>query len=88
MRPAWWYVPNVPLQAPGKPTLGTTDYTAPNPPFGATFTYFLAETRETARDRRRQAEDELRERGADIPFPGYETLEAEALETSPALFWW
>ena len=40
VRDAWWYVPSVPMQAPGKPTLGSTDYTAPNPPFGATFTYY------------------------------------------------
>ena len=31
VRDAWWYVPYVPMQAPGKPTLGSTDYTAEKP---------------------------------------------------------
>ncbi len=85
VRDAWWYVPSVPMQAPGQPTLGTTHYTAPNPDFGATFTYYLAEARETSRETRRRAERELRERGTDVPFPGYERLAAEALEGEPRI---
>ena len=80
VRDAWWYVPNAPLQAPGKPTLGTTDYTAPNPDFGATFTYYLADPPETSREDRRGAERAAAERGEDIAFPGYDRLRAEALE--------
>ena len=83
VRDAWWYVPNAPLQAPGQPTLGTTSYVAPNPDFGATFTYWLAEAPETMREERRRAEAEARERGEDVGFPGYERLAAEALESGP-----
>ncbi len=83
VRDAWWYVPNVPMQARGKPTLGSTDYTAPNPPFGAVFTYYLAETPSTQRETRRATEKELRERGEDIPFPGWDQLRREATETTP-----
>ena len=83
VRDAWWYIPYVPMQARGKPTLGSTDYTAPNPPFGATLTYYLAETPSTERETRRGAEKELREQGADVPFPGWDRLRREATETTP-----
>ena len=83
VRDAWWYVPNTPMQARGKPTLGSTDYTAANPPFGATFTYYLSETPSTQRDARRAAEKELRERGEDVPFPGWDRLRQEAVEGKP-----
>ena len=83
VRDAWWYVPSVPMQAPGQPTLGTTDYTAPNPDFGAVFTYYLAETVQTARQNRRAEEEAARERGEDARFPGWERLADEALEQEP-----
>jgi len=83
VRDAWWYVPLVPMQARGKPTLGSTDYTAPNPPFGATFTYYLNDVPETEREIRRNTERQLRDHGEDVPFPGYERLAREALEGDP-----
>ncbi len=83
VRDAWWYIPLVPMQARGKPTLGSTDYTADNPPFGATLTYYLENVPGTQRDNRREAERELRERGADVPFPGWDRLAQEALEGAP-----
>ncbi len=78
VRDAWWYVPHPTNQARGRPTLGSTAYSAPNPDFGATFTYYLAETPENPRDLREAAERDLAEQGADVPFPGYEVLRAEA----------
>ena len=83
VRDAWWYVPNTPLQAAGQPTPGTTSFVAPNPDFGATFTYWLAEVPETMRGERRREERAGRERGEDIAFPGYERLAAEAQESGP-----
>ncbi|HKJ02352.1 MAG TPA: hypothetical protein VJ997_07855 [Longimicrobiales bacterium] len=82
-RDAWSYIPMVPAQARGQPTLGSDFYTADNPPFGAVFTYWLADTPTTAREDRHAREDSLRARGADAPFPGYEALREESLE-SPA----
>ncbi|MDE2973469.1 MAG: glycosyl hydrolase [Gemmatimonadota bacterium] len=83
VRDAWWYVPHAPMQAPGQPTLGTTAFTAPNPDFGATFTYWLADPPATMRDERRKAEKAAAGRGEDIAFPGYERLRAEELESGP-----
>jgi photosystem II stability/assembly factor-like uncharacterized protein len=83
VRDAWWYVPYAPMQARGRPSLGSTDFSAPNPPFGALFTYHVKETRRTAEQTRRDGERELRESGADVPFPGWERLAEEALEEEP-----
>jgi len=85
VRDAWWYVPNTPMQARGKPTLGSDDYTAPNPAYGAVFSYYIDEVPQTARELRHKTERELRETGADVPFPGWEALAAEALEGSPQI---
>lgn len=81
VRDAWWYIPNAPNQAVGRPTLGSTAYAAPNPDFGATFTYHLPTTPENPSDARESAEQALRQRGADVPFPGYDALRAEAAES-------
>ena len=81
VRDAWWYIPNAPNQAAGRPTLGSTAYAAPNPDFGATFTYFLPEPPESPSDLREERERELRERGVDVVFPGYETLREELGES-------
>jgi len=74
------YVPSTELRVRGKGYQGASHYTAPNPPFGAVFTYYLKEGRETALDRRKKSEAELREKGEDVPFPGYDALRAEAAE--------
>ena len=86
LRDAWWYVPSVPAQAPGRPTQGSTAFVADNPPFGAVFTYYLTEDLKTAREERRTGEREARERGDDIPFPGFDTLRIEQLEEEPTVF--
>lgn len=83
VRDAWWFVPYQPGQAPGRPELGSDDFTAPNPPLGALFTYFLRETPTSAHEARKAGEKALREKGADVPFPGFDRLRAEALEKDP-----
>ena len=83
VRDAWWYVPSQLAQAPGRPTAGSDDYTADNPPFGALLTYWLREAPTTAREARHAGEKTLRDQGADVPFPGYDRLRAEALESGP-----
>ncbi len=83
VRDAWWFVPYQPGQAPGRPELGSDDFTVPNPPHGALFTYFLREAPTSAREARKAGEKALREKGADVSFPGFDRLRAEALETDP-----
>ncbi len=85
-RDAWWYIPSVPAQAPGRPTQGSTAYAAANPPFGAVFTYYLSEELQTAREKRRADEKKAGEAGRDIPFPGFDALRLEELEADPSVF--
>ena len=63
---------------------GTDYYAAPNPPFGATFTYYLREGSTTLK-----AERTKRERAAgegDIPFPGWDALEEERNEVADQVY--
>ncbi len=83
VRTAWWYVPIQTGQAPGRPELGTDDYTTANPPHGALFSYYLTQTPSTAQEARQKADKVLLEDGKDVSFPGFERLRAEALEEKP-----
>jgi hypothetical protein len=83
VRDAWWYIPSVPMQAKGMPTLGSDSYVSENPPFGAVFTYYIHDLPQTEKAKRQQTEKSLRAENASIPFPGWESLRAEAGESSP-----
>ncbi|NHF61350.1 glycosyl hydrolase [Flavobacteriaceae bacterium TP-CH-4] len=83
VRDAWWYVPNEPLQAKGMPSQGSTSFAAENPPFGAVFTYYLAELPQTAKAQRQDTEKALRNQNASIPFPGWDALRDELTEPEP-----
>ena len=85
IRDAWLYVPSLPMQARGKPSLGSDDFTASNPPFGAVITYYLREQKQTSKAFRHERESEQWDRGESVTFPGYERLAAEALEHDPIL---
>ena len=83
VRDAWWFVASQPGQAPGRPEIGTDDFTTANPPMGALLTYYLKEAPTTAKEARQATEKTLREKGADTPFPGFDRLREEALESGP-----
>jgi hypothetical protein len=83
VRNTWWYVPSEPGQARGVPSLGSDEYRADNPPFGALITYYVDEGPKTAKEARHEREKELAEAAEDAPFPGWEALTAESLEQGP-----
>ena len=83
VRDSWWYVPNEPMQAKGMPTLGSTSFVADNPEEGALLTYFIADFPKSTADIRKDAEKKLRTANENTPFPGYELLRLEQLESSP-----
>lgn len=62
---------------------GAQYYTAPNPPVGAVFTYYLKEDLKTAKAKRQEAEDKLLKEGKDTPYPAWEDLKAEDREEEP-----
>jgi photosystem II stability/assembly factor-like uncharacterized protein len=83
VRDAWWFVPAQLSQAPGRPELGSDDFSTPNPPHGALLTYWLPTAPTTTREARHAAEKEQRQQARDTPFPGFERLQSEALELEP-----
>ncbi|HMB37710.1 MAG TPA: hypothetical protein VKO85_01410, partial [Wenzhouxiangellaceae bacterium] len=84
-RDAWWYIERGVLGGNEKGSQGHGLYTAPNPPFGAVFTYHLADTYKTDEQKRREREKELIEARGDVPFPGWEEVEAERRQPDPAI---
>ena len=85
VKDAWWYVPSRPLGFGEKASQGADFYTAPNPPFGAIFTYYLSEGQKTKKAVRTKAEAEIKKEGGDTPTPGWEALHEEAKEEAPAM---
>jgi photosystem II stability/assembly factor-like uncharacterized protein len=60
-------------------------FTAPNPPFGATVTYYLKDGLETLQERRTEAEKEARDAGREPPLPSMAELRAEDEEVEPEI---
>jgi photosystem II stability/assembly factor-like uncharacterized protein len=85
VRDAWWYIPRRPFSDAGKADQGAAFFTAPNPPFGAVFTYYLKEGLETSKQSRQKREKEIAEAGGDTPFPGWEALQTEEEEDEPGM---
>ncbi|MEQ8575168.1 MAG: glycosyl hydrolase, partial [Fulvivirga sp.] len=83
IRDAWWYVPSTPMQANGMPSQGSTSFRTENPSFGATFTYYLSDLPETAKAKREATEKQLNQQNTSIPFPGWDKLRQESLESEP-----
>jgi hypothetical protein len=79
------YIPQTPLGLKGKAFLGETLFTAPNPPFGAVFSYYLKEEVKTKRKARLDAEKEADKKGVEITYPTPADLRAEAREEDPAV---
>jgi photosystem II stability/assembly factor-like uncharacterized protein len=71
-RKAWWYIP----QSYGT-ILGGSDFVAPNPPYGAVFTYYLKKELKTIKDIRQVKEKELIKNNQNIKFPGWDKVEEE-----------
>ncbi|MBS3806196.1 MAG: hypothetical protein KGY60_01715 [Bacteroidales bacterium] len=82
-RPAWWYIQRSPLGGGGKASQGDSYYIAPNPPFGAVFTYYLKEGLKTQQQIRQEKEKKMAEEGAYQTYPGWEALEKERRESDP-----
>ncbi|MGB5890873.1 MAG: glycosyl hydrolase, partial [Thermoanaerobaculia bacterium] len=80
VRDAWWYIPRRPFGDDGPSDQGAAFFTAPNPPFGAVFTYYLKEELETQKQSRQKKEKEIAKEGGDTPFPGWDVLQAEEEE--------
>ena len=85
VRDAWWYIEKRPLGRGSKATQGADFYVAPNPPFGAVFTYYLKDGYKTKAAQRKEAEGKVAKEGGDTPNPGWDVLQEEAREENPAI---
>ncbi|MFH1194165.1 MAG: glycosyl hydrolase [bacterium] len=73
------------IRGDGKYGQGATYFKAPNPDFGAVFTYYLKDVPKTFRAERKEKEKELVKKGEVIPQPSYEDLKKEENEKAPYL---
>ncbi|MEP7341821.1 MAG: glycosyl hydrolase [Acidobacteriota bacterium] len=64
---------------------GASFYTAPNPAYGATITYYLKESLRTKKQFRQQSEREAERKKEPIKYPSRQELRDEAEEEAPAL---
>lgn len=64
---------------------GASFYTAPNPPYGTAFIYYLKEAPKTLKQKRQEAEREAEKQKKPIRYPSIEELRAETEEEPPAL---
>jgi photosystem II stability/assembly factor-like uncharacterized protein len=86
VKDAWWYPLRMKLGGGDKGSQGAGLFSAPNPLYGAVFTYYLKDTYKTKQDLRKAEEEKLAKQNADIPFPGWEALEAEKRQESPGIW--
>ncbi|MEO1081021.1 MAG: glycosyl hydrolase [Pseudomonadota bacterium] len=85
-RKAWLYIPRSDLDFDDyKGSQGASHYVAPNPPFGAVFTYHLSDGLMTLAESRQAAEEPLEAAGADVGFPSWEGVGQEAIQAAPAV---
>jgi hypothetical protein len=86
IKDAWLYIQTSPLGGGEKASRGASLFTAPNPEFGATFTYYLKESLQTRQARRQADEKKKAQAGEDTPYPTWEELKAEDREERPVVF--
>ena len=85
VKDAMMYIQSQPLGGRGKSFQGESFYTAENPPFGATFTYYLKDELKTKKDKRQDAEKEAAKKNAAVTLPRMSELSAEEEEEAPAV---
>jgi photosystem II stability/assembly factor-like uncharacterized protein len=85
VRNTWLYLPDSRRGWGGKGDFGIGRYAADNPPHGAVFNYYLPESLQTLKERRREAEKERAKEGGDNPYPAWDRLRHEDREESPSV---
>ena len=83
---SWWYFSKNIFGNGEKGSQGAGYFTAPNPPYGTTFTYYIKDGYESPKAKRQKKEKQLEKNHQDIDFPGWEALDKEQEAKAPALF--
>jgi hypothetical protein len=66
--------------------MGAEFFTAPNPPLGAVFTYYLKNGVKSQQAIRREREIEIEQAGGNTPYPAWDAVRAEDQEEDPAVY--
>jgi len=85
VKDALMYIQAQPIGGRGKSFQGESFFTAENPPFGATFTYYLKEELKTRKAKRQDAERAASRSGASVRLPSGAELSTEEQEEAPAV---
>jgi photosystem II stability/assembly factor-like uncharacterized protein len=85
VKDALMYIQSQPLGGRGKSFQGESFYTADNPPFGATFTYYLKEELKTKKSKRQEVERDAQRKNTAVALPSSADLRAEEEEEAPAV---
>jgi len=85
VRDSWLYNEDDRRTGGGRGSYGTGRYTADNPPYGAVFSYYLAQDLQSLKKQRLKAENEGAEKGEDNPYPSWEQLRREDREEAPSV---
>jgi photosystem II stability/assembly factor-like uncharacterized protein len=85
VKDALMYIQSQPLGGRGKSFQGEAFYTADNPPFGATVTWYLKDAIKTRKEKRQEAEREADRKNTPVGWPTREQLRAEEEEEAPAI---
>lgn len=85
IKEALMYIPSRPLGLRDKGHMGSSYYAAPNPAFGAVFTYWVKEDIKTLKAKRKEAEKALQDKNEPVPYPTIEDLRKEDIEPEPYL---
>jgi photosystem II stability/assembly factor-like uncharacterized protein len=85
VKDALMYIQAQPLGGRGKSFQGESYFTAENPPFGATFTYYLKDELKTRKAKRQEAEKEAAKKNMALALPRLPELSLEEEEEAPAI---
>ena len=83
VKDALMFVPSSTLGVRGKGFQGESFYTAPNPPVGAVFTYYLKDDIKTIKEKRREREADLIKKGLPPYYPTIDSLRLEDNQPEP-----
>jgi len=85
VKDALMFIQSQPLGGRGKSFQGERYYTADNPSYGATVTWYLKDAIKTRKEKRQESEREAEKKGAPVGWPTRVDLRAEEEEEAPAM---
>lgn len=86
VRDQWLYIEGDQYDDREKGSSGSDFFTAPNPAYGATFSYYLNKSYDSLKKQRRKAEIKKEKDNLDTPYPSWDELRKEDREDAPVVF--